>query len=108
MRKQIAWKSANRRGLESRSESGLISSRAVSPAGDETQAGQPGALQMAGESGRLGLLQGTRAAGEQAAREGIIKGTQPHVQPAPREGEARREAARLPARAPRRAGPAHC
>lgn len=71
----------------------MISSRAVSPASDETQAGQPGALQMAGESGRLGLLQGTRAAGEQAAREGIIR------EPAPRpastgEGEAGREAAR--------------
>lgn len=48
---------------------------------------------MAGESGRLGLLQGTRAAGEQAAREGII------WEPVPRpactgEGEAGREAAR--------------
>lgn len=48
---------------------------------------------MAGESGRLGLLQGTRAATEQAAREGIIR--EPVPRPAcTREGEAGREAAR--------------
>lgn len=48
---------------------------------------------MAGESGRLGLLQGTRAAGEQEAGEGIIR--EPAPSPASAgEGEAGREAAR--------------
>lgn len=67
MQKQIVCKSANRRGLGRRSESGLIFSRAVSTATDEIQAEQTGTLQMAKESGPLGLLQGTRAAREQAA-----------------------------------------
>lgn len=68
--------------------------RAVSPASDETQAGQPGALQMAGESGRLGLLQGAGGPGKASL------GSRPHVQPSPeraRPGERRPARPRAPA-----------
>lgn len=64
----------------------MISSRAVSAASDEIQAGQLGALQMARESGRLGLLQGTGATNTSRARERILR--EPAPRPAlTREGE---------------------